>query len=182
MRHQVLEPEEDIRRGGHRVDGQMRHGAVPALAHDVDLEVVARGHAGPGPHLDVARRGERREMEPVHLVHVRVVQHARRDHRLGTADHLLRGLEDEDGCARHLRAARGHDLGHRDGDRRMPVVAARVHRTLRPGGERCLEPLGERQRVDVGPPCDGAAWPVAVENANHARPRDARPHLELGAV
>ena len=121
-------------------------------------------------------------MEPVHLVHVRVVEHAGRDHRLGTADHLLRGLEDEDGRARDLRPARGHDLGHRDGDRRMPVVATRVHHARLPRGERRLEPLGERQGVDVGPPGDGAARPIAVENADHARPRDARPHLELGAV
>ena len=80
------------------------------------------------------------------------------------------------------RAARGQDLGHRDGDRRMPVVPARVHHARRPRRERRLEPLGERQRVDVGPPGDGAAGAIPVQDADDAGARDARPHLELGAV
>ena len=80
------------------------------------------------------------------------------------------------------RAPRGQDLGQRDRDRGVAVVPARVHHARRARGEGRVEQLGERQRVDVGAPRDGAARPVAVEHAHHAGAADAGPHLELRRV
>jgi len=160
----------------------MRHRAVATGAPHLDGEGVGRGHGRPGAHLDLADRLLGREVQTVDLIHPRVVERARLDHRARAAQHFLGGLEEEDGRPGHLRAPRGQDVRHRDRDRGVAVVPARVHHARRAGGEGRLEQLGERQRVDVGAPRDGRSGPVTVEHAHHAGAADAGPHIQLRRV
>jgi hypothetical protein len=120
------------------------------------------------------------EVQAIHLLDPGIVERARLDHRPGAAQDLLGGLEDEHRRARHLRPPRGEDLGEGDGDGGGSWPQAAYHAGV--GREGRVEDLGEGQGVDVGAPADGAAGPVAVQDADHAGAGEPGAHLELGCL
>jgi hypothetical protein len=64
----------------------------------------------------------------------------------------------------------------------VAVVPAGVHHSGRARGEGRLQQLGERERVDVRAPGDGAPGPVSVQHAHHAGAAHAGADLELRRV
>ena len=180
-RHQALHAEKDAGRGGDRVDGEMRHGAMAPGARAASI-VKASAEAMVGPvrtwtlptGFRVVRwrpytsstRGS--PSTPAAIMAPRPAQH------------FFRGLEEEHGGAGQLAPTGGQDLGQGDGDGGVPVVAAGVHDAGGAGGEGRLQDLGERQRVGVRAPGYRLAGQVAPQHAHHAGARH-RLHLEPAA-
>jgi len=147
---------------------RLRHRHWRGSAH-LDGERAAEAMERTGRHMTWADRlwvgGAGRSIASTS----RIVANTRLDHRAGAAQHIIGGLEEEDGGARHSR--------RRAAGCPAIVIAIAVWPSCRtrasppaPGGEGGPSSLDrERQRVDVGPPRDGRPGRSAVEHAHGLR-------------
>ena len=71
-----LQRRNDGSANGNRVNGEMRLCAVPALALDLDAELVSAHHRRAVPRLDHAGRSPLRNMQTEDGIDVRVLEHA----------------------------------------------------------------------------------------------------------
>ena len=155
-RHHALQRRRDVGGDDHRIDAGLRPRAVRALAGDVDVE------EGAARHHRARADGELADVEARPVVHAedRVAREPLEqpvlDHRLGAADALLGGLEDEIHGAVEI-ARRGEVPGGAQQHRGVAVVAAGMHAALVRRavieGVRFLH----RQRVHVGAQADRPA-------------------------
>ena len=152
--HQHLQRRDDL--AGHRngVGGVVRLGAVAAAAGDGDVQRLGRGHHRPLPAAEhPGGQFGRRDVQRVRGVgpFPGRVEHALLDHEPGAAVPLLAGLEHEHHAARQVRPARRQQPGRPDEHGRVQVMPAGVHGAADTGREVQPGPLGDRQRVHVGP-------------------------------
>ena len=147
--------------------------AVPRRALDRDVERIRGRLARAGASADGAGRERRPVVKAEDDVRLAVREHVVVEHRLGTPQRLLRRLEDEHHAAGQRRAHLRHHACNAAHDRRVRVVAARVHlaRDLR----RVVEARGlaHRQRVHVGANRHRRPGLAAFEHGHDAGAADA---------
>ena len=165
---QGLERGNDLGGDHHRVDGEMGHGAVAALASDGQAEEVRAGPHRAGTDGHLARLQPRPYVQAEHPVDT--LEHARLDHGAGSAGHLLGRLEGEADSSGEILAALRQQVSQRQRDGQVHVVAASLHhaRADRAIGE--PGPLLDRQPVHVGPHQHALARTLAAQGAHHAGP------------
>ena len=179
---QGLERDHDLGRDQHRIDPQVRIGAVRAHAAHRDIDAVRTGRGDVQRGLDLAGRGVGRDVEGQGVVRlgeaaIEAVLH----HGPGAEDPLLRRLADQDQGAGPVGLARRHLAGGADQGGDVHIMAAGVHdRLFDPVGVQLARRRGvgqaraflQRQTIHVGADHDGG--PVAVlQHRDHARAADA---------
>ena len=107
-------------------------------------------------------------MQPDHGVGTMVIEQPARDHRLRAFDDLLRGLEDEQVLAAHIRDPIDERARDADHDRHVRIVAACVHPAIDPRLKVDPRFFVYRQRVDVGAQHHRLARPACVEQRHGA--------------
>ena len=150
---------------------------MPAAPVNDNRYLIGRRHQRARPRREPAYRQMRRIVHAVDFLDAPAVHHAVVDHSLAAAAVLLRRLEDHDGCTVEI-ACLTEILGGPEQQRRVPVVATRVHLALDLRGVRQSGDLVERQRVHVGTHADDLAGglPFAFDRRHDARLPDARGH------
>jgi len=71
---EALHADEDVRGRGHRIDGEMRIGAVAALARDLTAKPSPDAMFGPGRTITFHRGDLRGQMQPIDLVDARALE------------------------------------------------------------------------------------------------------------
>jgi hypothetical protein len=178
----ALQGGDDVRRRQHRVDGEVRHRAVPAAPAHRDADFVGRGHDRAGAHRELARRQARPVVQPVDLVHREALEEALLHHDIRAAAAFLGRLENDVRRA-VIVAGLGEIAGGAEQHGRMAVVAAGVHAPLVARAMRDVRRLVDRQAVHVGAQADGAAARrfAARDHADHTGLGDAAMHLDAQA-
>ncbi len=126
-----LERRPDLHRDLDRVDGAVGHRAVTSLALDPDLEHVRRRLDRAAGNPDRSDRHVGQQVLTEDRVNVRILQHARLDHRLrATAVRLFRGLEEQFDVARELVPPLHQQPRDAQEHRRVPVMPTGVHDAL----------------------------------------------------
>ncbi len=155
-----------------RVDAEMGHGAVPALAGDGDAEPIGGSHDRPGAYAEAAGRQLRPIVQAEHGIAGETVEQAPLNHDPGAAGPFLGGLEDQvDGAVEVVGFGQIACRSQQHGS--MAVVAAAVHLARRPGGVSEAVLLGHGERVHVGAQPDAAAalaLPQHTHNAGSGQP------------
>src|SRR5829696_216884 len=172
-RDDVLQVGNDLRPYGYGIHDLVRKSGVPALASYCDVEDVRRRHHRTVGYADLADGKPRPQVYPHHGVDP--VHHTPLDQLLGAAGAQFFGvLEHEAHLAVDPVTHPGEYLRRPEQHRRVPVVAAGVHRAGVGGGELEVVLLGDRQGVNVRPDGDGAAGPVPYQPRDHAVPGGTR--------
>ncbi len=114
-------------------------GAVTALPGHSNIEKVSRCHAGAWAYGHVTGRGLGGQVQAVDTFDARVVEHPSFDHGLGPGKDFLGRLKNKYGGARQGGSPGGEDLGQRDANGRVPIVAAGVHHSGFAGGKWGIE-------------------------------------------
>ena len=152
--------------GNHQgVNGELRGGAVPALALDVHDEAVQRGAGDAGAVGHLPHRGGGEDVQREGGVHLGVLQQAVVDHGLGAVAHLLAGLEHELDRPLQFRLMVFQQLGRPQQHGGVGVVAAHVA-GLALGAEGQIVDLLHGQGVKVRPQQDAGA--PAADGGHHA--------------
>ncbi len=155
-RHDRLQAADDLRADQHRVDREMRSRRVPALALDLDDEMVGRRHQRARPDREFPERDAGIIVHPVDFLDPEARHQAVVDHRLAAGAAFLGRLEDHDRVAAEI-AGLGEVFGGAKQHRGVPVMAAGMH--LSGDGGLVGQPGGllDRQRVHIGAHADGLA-------------------------
>ena len=152
------------------------------LARHGQFEHVGRSHHSAAPESEDARRHRRPDVEPDDRVHA--VEGAPGDHVLGPRieARFLGGLEDQPDFSRKIRLHLREDRRDAEKDRRVRVVAARVHHALDRRAKRDVRFLFERQRVDIRADGDARTGKVRIQIRGHSRIPSAEPDPDLLVV
>src|SRR5712691_13572226 len=98
---------------------------MSTLAAHRYLKAIGPGKNGTGSHTNAPLSYVADKMQPDYAIHT--LHHARLDHWLCPADALLRWLENKLDVACQIRAPLAQNIGHRQQDRRMPIVSTSMH-------------------------------------------------------
>jgi hypothetical protein len=164
------------RRRQGRIDRQVRHGAVAALADEADQHLVRGGHEWAGAEIEVPGRHARVVVHGEDRVAWKALEQAFLDHAPGaaTTTEFLGGLEDQVKRASGAEAAGGgiarKHLGGAEQHRGMAVVAAGVHLAGNRAGPGQAGGFLDRQGIHVGAQAKAQAVFVAApaQAADHA--------------
>ena len=175
--NQGLQGAHHLRAHDDRVDREVRPRGVPAAAGDGDLDHVGGRVHRAGDHRHLAHRQEAVIVGAEHPVAGEAVEQPLLDHYPAAAAALLCGLEDEVHGAVEI-ARLGEVAGGTEQHRRMPVMAAGVHR---PGIDRAVGEvvrLRHRQRIHVGAQADGPLRCPVAQRADQPGAGDPLSHLD----
>ena len=144
---------------------------------DGHVEFGGRRHERAGPGRETAECVRRRDVQGVcpHELAPGAPEHPALEHDVGTAVALLAWLEHEEHLPGEVDPVGGKKMDRPDRDRRMQVVAARVHPAGHLGGEVESRVLLQREAVEVGAQEHGRAWPAPRD------PHERRGHRTGGA-
>ena len=176
--HDALQRGHDLGADLDGVHAQVRLGAVPAAAEDLELEAVHGREARPAADADRPLGPLGPEVAGDGVVHLGVVHDARFDHRLGPARAFLGRLEDEHGRTGQARLQPVQDGRRTERHGHVGVVAAGVHAAGVGGGEGQPGLLGDRQGVHVRPDHQGRPGPAGPEEPDDAGARNPAAHLQ----
>ncbi|MNJ25286.1 hypothetical protein D3C77_197280 [compost metagenome] len=171
-RHDALNRHDDGCARHDGVDGLFGHAAMAALADDLDLPVVDRGHHLAGPEVEFARLEAGNVVHAEHGVDGKALEQTVADHCRTALHRLFAGLEDQPhGAVEALRF--GQVFGGAQQHGGMAVVAAQVPhaRDARLVGQVVL--FLDRQGVEVGPQADRRAALPDLERGDDAVLADA---------
>ena len=168
-RDQRLQGNHQLSAGQHRIGRLVRHGGVATRTRESDDKGVGRGIDRARAHVDLPDL----ELVPQVQPEARVgpgVQGTVLEHALRSADALFGRLKDEQYRARQIGLARRQQLGDRQQDGGVAIMATGVVRALlnRAVGLAAIG-LGERQSVDVRAQHHRAAGAGALQHADDAR-------------
>ena len=175
-RHHTLQRRHELGADHYRIDAQVWHGCMTALAVDGDVVGIRVGRGWPGLDVDHAGRHGRHQMLPVD--EIEIVEITGGHHLAGAAGQDFLGVLEN-----------GVDLatefvdvlvdvqagGHQDGG--MTIVPAGVHLARYLRGERQVGAVFlHRQGVGIGAQANACARPAGIEYQHHAggrQPLDA---------
>ena len=160
-RHQRLQRRHDLGPDDDRVDRVLRLGAMSALPANGDGETIGGGHCRTGAHLDHTDRRVLVDVDAEGRIDLRILQHARFDHRLGaTGGQFLRRLEEEFHRTGKVVATLQQQSRRAQEHGGVGVVTAGVHDAGRLRSVVDLVLFKDRKRIHIGAQQD--CWPIAA--------------------
>jgi hypothetical protein len=146
---------------------------VAAFAANGEVQFVGGCIDRAGRNADRARAQSRVDVQHRDRVDLRLVEHARRDHRLGATRPFFRRLKEQHHGAGHGRTPARQHARCAEQHRGVGVVPARVHLSGDLARARFTRLLDDRQRVHIGAQCRRLPRQRTANHPDDARRRHA---------